>query len=108
LIQPYIENAIWHGLRYLEQKGTLIVSFEQIGHELLVTIKDNGIGRNKSLELKTLNQKKQLSIGMQNIENRIGIMNDLFKTNIRVEVTDAYPDSVNCGTKIKLFIPQQK
>ena len=54
-----------------------------------------------------MNQKKQLSIGMQNIENRIVIMNDLFKTNIRVEVTDAHPNEVNCGTKVKLFIPLQ-
>ena len=107
LIQPYIENAIWHGLRYLDCKGELILLFEELNHELVVTICDNGIGRNKSLELKTLNQKKQLSIGMQNIENRIVIMNDLFKTNIRVEVTDAHPNEVHCGTKVKLFIPQQ-
>ena len=107
LIQPYIENAIWHGLRYLDYKGELILLFEELNHELVVTICDNGIGRNKSLELKTLNQKKQLSIGMQNIENRIVIMNDLFKTNIRVEVTDAHPNEVNCGTKVKLFIPLQ-
>lgn len=108
LIQPYIENAIWHGLRYLDQKGQLNLQFEEKNHELVVTISDNGIGRNKSMELKTLNQKKQLSIGMQNIENRIGIMNDLFKTNIRVEVTDAYPGETNCGTKVTLFIPQKK
>lgn len=107
LIQPYIENAIWHGLRYLDHKGQLNLRFEEKNQELLVTISDNGIGRNKSLELKTLNQKKQLSIGMQNIENRIGIMNDLFKTNIRVVVTDAYPGETNCGTKVTLFIPQK-
>lgn len=108
LIQPYIENAIWHGLRYLDHVGQLNLLFEEKNHELVVTISDNGIGRNKSQELKTLNQKKQLSIGMQNIENRIGIMNDLFKTNIRVEVTDAYPGTINCGTKVTLFIPQKK
>jgi LytS/YehU family sensor histidine kinase/Tfp pilus assembly protein PilF len=108
LIQPYIENAIWHGLRYLDHKGRLNLLFEEKNHELVVTISDNGIGRNKSMELKTLNQKKQLSIGMQNIENRIGIMNDLFNTNIRVEVTDAYPGEINCGTKVTLFIPQKK
>jgi tetratricopeptide (TPR) repeat protein len=108
LIQPYIENAIWHGLRYLDHKGRLRLVFEEKNHELVVTVLDNGIGRDKSRELKTLNQKKQVSIGMQNIENRIGIMNDLFNTNIRVEVTDAYPGETNCGTKVTLFIPQKK
>lgn len=107
LVQPYIENAVWHGLRYLDRKGKLSLLFEKEGHELVVTITDNGIGRNKSQELKTHNQKKQASIGMQNIENRIVIMNDLFGTNIRVDVTDAYPGSENCGTKVKLYIPQQ-
>lgn len=107
LVQPYIENAVWHGLRYLDYKGKLSLLFEKEGHELVVTIIDNGIGRNKSQELKTHNQKKQASIGMQNIENRIVIMNDLFGTNIRVDVTDAYPGAENCGTKVKLYIPQQ-
>ncbi|MES2134253.1 MAG: histidine kinase [Bacteroidota bacterium] len=108
LIQPYLENAIWHGLRYLDHKGQLALFLEEQHHELVVSITDNGIGRNKSLELKTHNQKKQASIGMQNIENRIVIMNDLFGTNIRVEVTDAHPELANCGTKVKLYIPQQK
>jgi len=107
LVQPYLENAIWHGLRYLDSNGSLTLQFEKETTELLVTITDNGIGRNKSLELKTTNQKKKASIGMQNIENRIGIMNDLFDTNIRVEITDAFSGTQNYGTKIKLFIPQQ-
>lgn len=107
LIQPYLENAVWHGLRYLDDKGKLGLLFETAGNELLVTITDNGIGREKSKELKTHNQKKQASIGMQNIENRIVIMNDLFGTNIRVEISDAYPGNIHCGTKVKLYIPQQ-
>lgn len=107
LIQPYLENAVWHGLRYLDDKGKLGLAFESTGSELLVTITDNGIGREKSKELKTHNQKKQASIGMQNIENRIVIMNDLFGTNIRVEISDAYPGALHCGTKVKLYIPQQ-
>lgn len=108
LVQPYIENAIWHGLRYLDYKGKLSIVFKEQGGELVIVIADDGIGRNKSLELKTLNQKKQLSIGMQNIENRIGIMNDVFDTNIRVEITDADPTAHNCGTNVTLFIPQKK
>lgn len=107
LIQPYLENAVWHGLRYLDEKGKLGLVFEAAGNELLVTITDNGIGREKSKELKTHNQKKQASIGMQNIENRIVIMNDLFGTNIRVDISDAYPGAPHCGTRVKLYIPQQ-
>lgn len=107
LIQPYLENAIWHGLRYLDEKGMLSLKIENAHGGLMVSVTDNGIGRTKSKALKTSNQKKQTSIGMQNIENRIVIMNDLFSTNIRVEVEDAFPDVENCGTRVKIYIPQQ-
>jgi hypothetical protein len=40
-------------------------------------------------------------------EHRIRIMNELFKTNIRVEITDAFPGDVNTGTKVHLFIPKK-
>ena len=72
---------------------------------LKVIIKDNGIGRKKSGELKTENQLKQNSLGMQNIESRIKVMNELFKTNIQVSISDAYPNEENCGTKVELIIP---
>lgn len=108
LVQPYIENAIWHGLRYSDIKGILKVTFETENNHLMITISDNGIGRKKSKELKTENQKKQLSVGMQNIENRIQLMNEIYKTNIKVEISDFYPEELQCGTMVKLYIPQKQ
>ncbi len=105
LIQPYIENAVWHGLRYMNSKGKLDLNFVIYEGNLKVIIKDNGIGRKKSGELKTANQLKQNSLGMQNIESRIKVMNELFKTNIQVSISDAYPNEENCGTKVELIIP---
>ena len=58
LIQPSIENAIWHGLRYKDKKGKLDVRFEYENNLLEVVITDDGIGREKSAQLKTENQKK--------------------------------------------------
>ena len=58
LIQPYIENAIWHGLRYKEDKGLLKIQYKLEGENILVRIEDNGIGRKKSREIKTKNQRK--------------------------------------------------
>lgn len=107
IIQPFIENAIWHGLRYKEGKGFLKVEIEGIAEDLLITVTDNGIGRKKSGELKTKNQKLQNSTGMQNIENRIRIMNELFNTNIRADVADAFPSESDTGTLVKLFIPKK-
>ena len=106
IIQPFIENAIWHGLRYKEGKGVLRVKMEENREGLLITITDNGIGRKKSAEIKTKNQKLQNSTGMQNIENRIRIMNELFGTSITAAVADAFPNDPDPGTQVKLSIPK--
>ena len=64
LLQPYIENAIWHGLRYKEEKGVLNVNLEHKDtNSIRIIIEDDGIGRKKSAALKTQNQKKQKSKG---------------------------------------------
>jgi len=79
LIQPYIENAIWHGLRYKEEKGHLRVILKLAEEILTVEIIDDGIGRSKSKELKTAHQKKHTSMGLKNIEERINITNKSMK-----------------------------
>ena len=101
LLQPYIENAIWHGLRYKEKKGFLKIEVDQITNEILeITITDNGIGRKKSAALKTSNQKKQKSKGMGNIKKRIQILNDMYKNKVDVSISDLLEDET--GTKVSL------
>ncbi|PKA97521.1 tetratricopeptide repeat protein [Flavobacteriaceae bacterium MAR_2009_75] len=99
LLQPYIENAIWHGLRYKEKKGFLHIDIEQRnGSSVVITISDNGIGRKKSAELKTQNQRKQKSKGMGNIKKRIAILNDMYKDKLDVLISDLKTDG--SGTKV--------
>lgn len=107
IIQPFIENAVWHGLRYMDEKGELTISIQRKNEDLLITISDNGIGRKKSMEIKTKNQKLQNSTGMQNIESRISIMNELYKTNIQVSIDDANPGSEQTGTLVEIQIPKK-
>ena len=62
LLQPYIENAIWHGLRYKDGKGTLeIVIGVRDDTSLVVTIRDNGVGRKRSQELKNQLKKQKIN-----------------------------------------------
>jgi two-component system LytT family sensor kinase len=105
LVQPYIENAIWHGLRYKETKGNLWVHFAINDAVLEINIKDDGIGRIKSKEIKTANQKKSQSMALKNIQDRVAIINDLHKTKIKVEVTDLNTSLFDVGTFVKLTIP---
>ena len=78
LIQPHLENAIWHGLRYKETKGLLILSIKNKTSFIEITIDDNGIGIEKSNSIKTQNQKIHQSIGLQNIKERIKLLNDCY------------------------------
>ncbi|MET7029690.1 histidine kinase [Sediminicola luteus] len=106
LLQPYIENAIWHGLRYKEEKGFLKIELHQKEeNEILITISDDGIGRKKSGELKTSNQKKQQSKGMGNIKKRIAILNDMYKDRITVSIADLFEDET--GTKVELTLKRE-
>jgi tetratricopeptide (TPR) repeat protein len=103
LLQPYIENAIWHGLRYKEEKGTLSIELVQKETDLIeIRITDNGIGRKKSKELKTKNQKTQNSKGMGNIKKRIAILNTMYKDKVSVSVKDLNNDAT--GTQVILTI----
>jgi len=100
LIQPYIENAVWHGLRYKEEKGMLTLRFYQEDKTLMVEITDNGIGRKRSAALKTANQKKHNSTGLKNIQERLGIINKVYKANYQVTIEDLEP-----GTRVRIQLP---
>ena len=106
LLQPYIENAIWHGLRYKEEKGSLKIELLQKGTEVIeIRITDNGIGRKRSREIKTSNQINQNSKGMGNIKKRIAILNTMYKDKVSVSVTDLNEDTT--GTRVTLTLRKE-
>jgi len=99
LLQPYIENAIWHGLRYKEEKGFLHIKLWQQDKETVqIEITDNGVGRKQSAKMKTTNQKKQKSKGMGNIKKRVDILNDMYKDKVDVIISDLNEDT--SGTRV--------
>ena len=100
LLQPYIENAVWHGLRYKAEKGHLWIDINKKSeNEITITIADDGIGRERSKELKTDNQKKQNSKGMGNIKKRVTILNKMYKDKVDVYIVD-YQVIDDKGTKV--------
>ncbi|MGE8528412.1 MULTISPECIES: histidine kinase [Chryseobacterium] len=104
LVQPFLENAIWHGLRYRTEKGFLKLSFEKEEQYLKVTIEDNGIGIEESKKQKTQHQKTREGRGMKNTLERIQLLNDLYKKNITCAVKDKENNSgVLVIIKINLF-----
>ena len=105
LMQPYLENAIWHGLMPKKTGGTLNIDLSLFDKKtMLVSIKDDGIGREKALVISS-KRRFHKSTGMKNIEERLELLNSLNKTNMKVEVLDLYhKNGEAAGTEVKLFI----
>ena len=103
LIQPHLENAIWHGLRYRKSKGKLTLSMQREGKQLRVSIEDNGIGIEESKKLKTENQKSHKSRGFSNMQERIGLLNGLYGFKIVLDVQS--PMNAEGGTVVAYLLP---
>jgi LytS/YehU family sensor histidine kinase len=105
MVQPFIENAIWHGVRGLHHKGFVKVHFEFVDHETLKCfITDDGIGR-KLAEQNRHDREERKSRGISLIRERMLIINHLEKRKYRIEIEDLYPNKKECGTKVTIDIP---
>ncbi len=100
IIQPNIENAIWHGLRYKKEKGLLQLKFYKKDGRTCVEIDDNGIGLKESQNIKTKNQKLHESRGLKNVHERIKLLNDIYKTDIQFEIIEKTDKET--GVKVKI------
>lgn len=108
LLQPYVENAIWHGLLHKESGGgKLWIRFRQPApHILIAEVEDNGIGREQAKAFKSKEGIKNKSYGMQISKDRILLFNELYSTNATVDVEDLRGEqSELTGTKVTLEIP---
>jgi len=107
LIQPYLENAILHGLMNLdgERNGELKIEIQKQNHLLKVIIEDNGVGRVRSNEFK--NNSTHNPLAMKLTEERLEMISKLENTkNVKVIVIDLYNEEQNaCGTRVELFLP---
>lgn len=88
LLQPYVENAIVHGIAGIEGKGKVSVSFVKVGNSIRCTIEDNGIGREKAMERKKLRTGVDSVSNMKNPETRLKLLNELENNSYKVEIDD--------------------
>jgi hypothetical protein len=102
ILQPYIENAIWHGILPKTEGGEVQVIFsKKASGNLLVTIVDDGIGRDRSRHLKSRSALNQKSFGMKITEDRIAVINQLYKMQVSAKIQDLMDgESRPCGTLV--------
>lgn len=107
LIQPYVENAIWHGLMHKPEGGTVWVKINQYNEDQLqITIKDDGIGRVKAADLKSKSANKGKSFGMKLTSERLALINQLYKSDTQVQILDLIDaEGEPAGTEVLLQIP---
>ncbi len=105
LLQPYVENAIVHGLRHKEVgRGILTVTMKEEAGQVFVTIEDNGVGRKKSAIINKENARPHQQMGMSVTGKRIALMKLLNPGKIALTVMDINADN-ETGTKICLVLP---
>ncbi len=106
IFQPYIENAIWHGIAPCKENGKIELFFDINLDYLICIIKDNGIGINKSNEIKKQYGKKHKSFGMDINHERIELLNLGYKNKFSVKITDlSNIDNKLHGTQVEIKIP---
>jgi ligand-binding sensor domain-containing protein len=105
LLQPFAENAIWHGLMNKKEGGHLCINIDQEDSTLICTITDDGIGRKKAAELQDKSDKHK-SMGMKITEGRIAMIQKMSEENKSVEIRDLVDADDNAaGTEVVLKIP---
>ncbi|WP_298740212.1 histidine kinase [uncultured Chitinophaga sp.] len=108
LLQPYVENAVKYGMTNPNQPiGRLTIHFRQLPGDMLeCIIEDNGIGINRSKELRTLPKHHQSS-GMEISFNRAELLNKMYNSGIHIEVIDkSSRNFAESGTIVRILIPQ--
>ena len=107
LIQPYAENAVWHGLMHKKENGHLAIDLYMQEEILCCRIADDGIGRKKAAELKSKSASVNKSMGMRITASRIErLQKD--QNDFSILVTDlVLPDGAPGGTEVLLKIPVQ-
>ncbi|CAN5421592.1 hypothetical protein BH20BAC1_BH20BAC1_07530 [soil metagenome] len=107
IIQPYAENAIWHGLMHKEDKGHLEISlYQQDDHILCCKITDDGIGRKKARELNSKSAATHKSMGMRISADRIAILQQNKQLDTTINISDlVLPDGTAGGTEVLLKLP---
>ena len=107
MLQPYVENAIWHGLMHKPEGGAVRVRATQPQENLLqLTITDDGVGRSRAAELKSKSASHRKSFGLKMTSERIALVNQLYQTHTQVRIEDLVDaDGQPAGTEVVLQIP---
>jgi len=103
LIQPYVENAILHGLYKKQEQGTLHIRINEREGALVFEIEDDGIGREAAIKLRKENFPTHKSMGIKLTEERLRLINEYHRAAFEIE--DLVNENGPCGTRVRISVP---
>lgn len=105
IIQPFAENAVWHGIANLEGKGEILISISQIDEKSLkIVVSDTGIGIKNAAKFSTKSDQ-HLQLGMNITWKRLTLLSQKYKVKTDVSFTENIPESDNPGVKVTIIVP---
>lgn len=109
MIQPFVENAIWHGVRNLtERKGHISIVLGTAGPErLLCTVEDDGVGRKRAIAVRG-KLAGHRSRGIELVRERLKIYNAMTRKDYKIIIEDLYPERDDTGTRVTVELPAGK
>lgn len=106
ILQPFLENALWHGLSSKEGEKNIELSVSQENHDFIkISIKDNGVGREASEKIKENKYLKRKSLGIDITKQRLANFSKDYQNSFQVEILDLYRSHKVWGTEVVLHIP---
>jgi sensor histidine kinase YesM len=105
IIQPFIENALKHGLLHKKGDKNLSIEFSLNDEILICEIIDNGVGRKRSEEIKARNVRTHQSFATEATDRRMDLLNSFNDKKYNFEIIDLYEDDKALGTKVVISIP---
>jgi LytS/YehU family sensor histidine kinase len=105
LVQPFVENAINHGLMNKGRNALLVISFVKKADQIVCTIDDNGIGRKKAMEMRQKSGRNNRSWGVSLSEERVQALNKLNGNNTSIKIIDKTDSDGNAaGTRVVITV----
>ncbi len=105
LIQPLLENAIWHGIRHLDERGRITLTFLRKSGGITIQVADNGVGREKASQLESSERKAHRSMGLNLVRDRMEVINALENDKLALYISDLInPDGQKAGTMVEIQI----
>lgn len=106
ILQPFIENAIWHGLMPKKEKGNVLIQVVSQDEHIQCVIEDDGIGRKAASDI-SRGRKRHQSLGIQITKERLDILNETYQMNASIDIIDLSERGHPSGTRVLINLPKQ-